>query len=275
MFNPFFTCTKTRTAKKKGHFFEMRRSALKTDSSFGKATPLLEKIKKKTSIELLDPINKGHCLVTQNFIGQALQGGGPNYTTSLLAEASELATSEAKILHPTILAQAIRRYISVFVASCKQHKKGGTWIKKSKKNAPLIRALTLKKGLAIVTLKNPSMVNDYGFLAKIFSVFETHKISVDTITTSEISVAMTVDLKPLKQQELVSDLQKLRTVEIEKGQKQIKARPFCLNAINHHFCFLMKSHQVPEAISKLHEVFNRNPLNHQQDNLYEPTQKNR
>jgi aspartate kinase len=130
-----------------------------------------------------------------------------------------------------------------------------------------------------LTFKNPSTVNNYGFLAKIFSVFDTHKISID-------SVVMTVDFKTLEQQELVSDLQKLGTVKIEKdlslmslvgnkihhapglrpkvlnalqsnkeAQKQINVRPFILGASKHLYCFFMKTDRIPEAISKLHEVF--------------------
>ena len=130
------------------------------------------------------------------------------------------------------------------------------------------------------------MVNAYGFLAQIFSVFETHQISIDTITTSEISVAMTVDLKTLENKKLLTDLKKLGTVEVEKnlslislvgnninhtpglgqgvfnalqenniGQEKINVRLFCLGASKNHFCFLVQENFSKEVIKKLHKAF--------------------
>ncbi len=201
-------------------------------------------------------------------------------------EASELATFGAKILHPTTLAPAIRENIPVFVGSSQEPEKGGTWIKKQTENSPLIRAITVKKDQAILTLRNPVMVNAYGFLAQIFSVFETHRISIDTITTSEISVAMTVDLITLENKKLFTDLQKLGSVEVEKnlslislvgnninhtpglGQgvfnalqgdsfcpEKINVRLFCLGASKNHFCFLVQESYSKKAIEKLHNAF--------------------
>ena len=55
--------------------------------------------------------------------------------------------------------------------------------------------MTIKEGQCLITLSNPDMLEAHGFLADIFSVFEKHDVSVDAITTSEISVAMTIDMK--------------------------------------------------------------------------------
>jgi aspartate kinase len=261
-------------SKKKVQLVDVR-NVLKTDSSFRKAIPLLEEIKKKAPLKFFGLINKGHCFIGQGFIGQTLQ----RETATQGREVSELTTFGATIRHPPTLAPAIRRNVPVFIKSSQNPEKGGICIKKSTKNGPLIRNLTLKKRWPILTFKNPSTVNNYGFLAKIFSVFETHKIRID-------SVVMTVDFKTLEQQELVSDLQKLGTVKIEKdlslvslvgnkihhapglrpkvlnalqsnkeAQKQINVRPFILGASKHHFSFFMKTDRIPEAISKLHEVF--------------------
>jgi aspartate kinase len=106
-------------------------------------------------------------------------------------EAAELAVFGAKILHPTTLAPVQRMDIPVFVGSSYEPEAKGTWIKSACSEQPLVRALAVKTDQTLLTVTTPKMLDTYGFLTKIFSVFEKHKVSVDAITTSEISVAMT------------------------------------------------------------------------------------
>jgi len=201
-------------------------------------------------------------------------------------EAAELAVFGAKILHPTTLAPASRAGVSVFVGSSYQPDAPGTWIKKESANQPLVRAMAIKKDQALLTISTPKMANTFGFLARIFSVFDQHKISVDAITTSEISVAMTIEKVDLDRKEFFKDLGDLGEVKIEEGlslvslignninhtpglamkifnglngapqdaDKLINVRMICLGASRHNFCIAVDENDAPLAIQRLHKA---------------------
>lgn len=194
-------------------------------------------------------------------------------------EASELATFGAKVLHPATLAPAIRQNIPVFVGSSFEAAKPGTWIRKTAESAPLLRALALRKKQVLVTLSTPDMLNAYGFLFKIFKVFNDHRVSVDAITTSEISVALTLDGQAAVSPELLKDLKEFAEVNIEEdlslislignninqtaglaqkifeSLREINVRMICQGASIHNFCFLVRDPEGPEAIRRLHAEF--------------------
>lgn len=137
------------------------------------------------------------------------------------SEASEMANFGAKILHPSTLVPALRHDIPVFVGSSKEPEKGGTWIRHQVESSPLFRALALRCNQTMVTLRSANMFHAYGFLAKVFEILAKHKISVDLITTSEISVSLTLDQTdtsggaPQLPQAAREELEELCKVEVE------------------------------------------------------------
>ncbi|MEF1214583.1 aspartate kinase, partial [Vibrio alginolyticus] len=137
------------------------------------------------------------------------------------SEASEMANFGAKILHPSTLVPALRHDIPVFVGSSKEPEKGGTWIRHQVESSPLFRALALRCNQTMVTLRSANMFHAYGFLAKVFEILAKHKISVDLITTSEISVSLTLDQTdtsggaPQLPQAVREELEELCKVEVE------------------------------------------------------------
>ncbi|MDG6882685.1 Lysine-sensitive aspartokinase 3 [Phocoenobacter uteri] len=137
-------------------------------------------------------------------------------------EAAEMATFGAKVLHPATLLPAVRSNIPVFVGSSKAPEQGGTWVTKDPQPRPTFRAIALRRNQTLVTLSSLGMFHAKGFLANIFNVLEKHKISVDVITTSEISVALTLDKKgSTSQSEILSksvidELSQYCRVQIEK-----------------------------------------------------------
>lgn len=191
-------------------------------------------------------------------------------------EAAEMAVFGAKVLHPTTVLPAMRKDIPVFVGSSFEPEKAGTWIRREVSEAPVFRAVALKKDQALVTLSTPKMLNVHGFLAHVFTVFEKHHVSVDAITTSEISIAMTVDRPTLSHEELFKDLRELGEVSIEEGFSlvslignsmnhtpglavrifgsiaDINVRMICLGASKHNFCVLVHESQGPEVVTRLH-----------------------
>ncbi|MBI2521660.1 MAG: lysine-sensitive aspartokinase 3 [Bdellovibrio sp.] len=197
-------------------------------------------------------------------------------------EAAELAVFGAKVLHPTTLAPAMRARIPVFVGSSYEPKAKGTWIRWQTQDAPLVRAMALRKNQGLITLSTPKMLNQYGFLYEIFKIFNQHQVSVDAITTSEISVAMTVDASVLINKNLARDLSELCEVKIEQDLTlismignninhtaglalsifgalgNINVRMICQGASIHNFCFLVQGNQGEEALRRLHKAFLEN-----------------
>ncbi|MGB0454777.1 MAG: lysine-sensitive aspartokinase 3 [Bacteriovoracaceae bacterium] len=194
-------------------------------------------------------------------------------------EAAEMATFGAKILHPATLAPAMRSEIPVFVGSSQDLKAGGTTIVKTDEDSPSVRAVTVRHNQAILTLSNPRMLNAYGFLKAIFEIFDKYEVSVDAITTSEISVAMTVDKSIEEQTEFLDELRSLGKVHIETGLSlvalignripetsgtgykifesllDINVRMICQGASHHNFCFLVESKNAELAVLRLHKAF--------------------
>ncbi|MCT8741828.1 lysine-sensitive aspartokinase 3 [Glaesserella parasuis] len=108
-------------------------------------------------------------------------------------EAAEMATFGAKVLHPATLLPAVRSNIPVYVGSSKALEQGGTWVTRDPQPRPTFRALALRRNQILLTLSSLSMLHAQGFLANVFAILAKHKISVDVITTSEVSIALTLD----------------------------------------------------------------------------------
>ncbi|WP_171752450.1 lysine-sensitive aspartokinase 3 [Vibrio sp. 99-8-1] len=199
------------------------------------------------------------------------------------SEASEMANFGAKILHPSTLLPALRHQIPVFVGSSKAPEKGGTWIKEQVSSAPLFRAVALRCNQTMVTLHSPNMFHAYGFLAEVFKILAKYKISVDLITTSEVSVSLTLDQtntsggSPELPHQAQQELEQLCSVEVEqdlclvalignnmsecKGYakkvfgtlEDINLRMICYGASQHNLCFLVRSADSRRSIQLLHK----------------------
>ncbi|ASG64348.1 lysine-sensitive aspartokinase 3 [Kluyvera genomosp. 3] len=198
-------------------------------------------------------------------------------------EAAELATFGAKVLHPATLLPAVRSDIPVFVGSSKDPKAGGTLVCNETANPPLFRALALRRKQTLLTLHSLNMLHSRGFLAEVFGILARHNISVDLITTSEVSVALTLDTTgststgdTLLTQSLLMELSALCRVEVEEnlalialiGNDLSKAcgvgkevfgvlepfniRMICYGASSHNLCFLVPGTEAEQVVQKLH-----------------------
>ncbi|WP_265468535.1 lysine-sensitive aspartokinase 3 [Enterobacter hormaechei] len=199
-------------------------------------------------------------------------------------EAAEMATFGAKVLHPATLLPAVRSDIPVFVGSSKDPKSGGTLVCKKTENPPLFRALALRRKQTLVTLHSHNMLHSRGFLAEVFGILARHNISVDLITTSEVSIALTLDTTgststgdTLLTQSLLIELSELCRVEVEEdlalvaiiGNKLSRAcgvgkevfgvldpfniRMICYGASSYNLCFLVPADQAEQVVQKLHQ----------------------
>lgn len=108
-------------------------------------------------------------------------------------EAAEMASFGAKVLHPATLLPAVRGNIPVFVGSSKEPTAGGTLVCKTAGELPRFRALALRYHQTLLTLHSFNTLHSRNFLDEVFTIFKKNNIFVDLITTSEVSMAITMD----------------------------------------------------------------------------------
>jgi aspartate kinase len=131
-------------------------------------------------------------------------------------EASELAYFGAKILHPSTIVPAQKYNVPVRLKNTMDEHAPGTIIT-SKETIGSFKAIAAKDGITAIKIKSSRMLMAYGFLRRVFEVFENHKTSIDMITTSEVAVSLTID----NNQHLSSienELRKFGTIEVDKDQ---------------------------------------------------------
>ena len=131
-------------------------------------------------------------------------------------EAAELAYFGAKILHPTCIWPAQQENVPVKLLNTMQPDAAGTVIRQEAGSTG-VKAVAAKDGITAIKIKSSRMLLAYGFLRKIFEVFEKYKTSIDMITTSEVAVSVTIDSDRFLK-EIVQELQPFGTVEVEAGQ---------------------------------------------------------
>lgn len=205
--------------------------------------------------------------------------------TISFSEAAELATFGAKVLHPATLLPAIRAKIDVFVGSSQSPESGGTKLT-NQISSPGIRAIALRENQTLVTLTSPNMLLASGFLARVFAILAKYELSVDLITTSEISVALTLDNvngsdenENILPQACIIELEDFCGVAIEKQLSLVavignhtaqhdsqsttghlfsslsrhKIRMICHGASKHNICFLVKQSDGKEIVASIHD----------------------
>jgi len=131
-------------------------------------------------------------------------------------EAAELAYFGAKILHPASIWPAQQYNIPVKLLNTMEPDAAGTTIT-AKEQGSGVKALAAKDGITAIKIKSSRMLLAYGFLRKVFEVFEKYKTSIDMITTSEVAVSVTIDdLSHLA--EIIKELEIYGTVEVDSNQ---------------------------------------------------------
>jgi aspartate kinase len=110
------------------------------------------------------------------------------------AEAAELAYFGAKVLHPSTILPAVRRNIPVRIVNSSRPTGAGTLITAGGATARTgLTGLASKRDITVVDITSTRMLMAYGFLRRVFEVFERFRTAVDMVTTSEVSVSVTVD----------------------------------------------------------------------------------
>lgn len=131
-------------------------------------------------------------------------------------EASELAYFGAKILHPSTIVPAQKYNVPVRLKNTLDEKAPGTIIT-SKGTEGSFKAIAAKDGITAINIRSSRMLMAYGFLRRVFEVFENHKTSIDMITTSEVAVSLTID-NNAQLPSIETELKKFGTIGVDKDQ---------------------------------------------------------
>lgn len=130
-------------------------------------------------------------------------------------EAAELAYFGAKILHPTCILPAKLSNIPVRLLNTLEPDAPGTLIYNQSEPGK-IKAVAAKDGITAIKIKSGRMLLAYGFLRKVFEIFESYQTAIDMVTTSEVGVSVTIDnTKHLT--EILDDLKKFGTVTVDEN----------------------------------------------------------
>jgi aspartate kinase len=131
-------------------------------------------------------------------------------------EAAELAYFGAKILHPSSVNPARERNIPVRLKNTMDPEDVGTLISSSSELQDY-KAVAAKDGISVLRIRSDRMLMAYGFLRKVFEIFEAYRTPIDMITTSEVAVSITID-NPEFIKQIAKDLKELGSVEVEENQ---------------------------------------------------------
>ncbi|WP_299452061.1 aspartate kinase [uncultured Microscilla sp.] len=132
-------------------------------------------------------------------------------------EAAELAYFGAKILHPATIHPAKKYNIPVRLKNTMQPEAEGTIIRNIPDEEEQVKAVAAKDGIVAIKIKSSRMLLAYGFLRKIFEVFEQYKTPIDMITTSEVAVSITIDDDTFLH-EITEEIKKIATIEVDENQ---------------------------------------------------------
>jgi len=130
-------------------------------------------------------------------------------------EAAELAYFGAKILHPACIWPAQQEKVPVRLLNTMQPEAAGTVIRQDAGSVG-VKAIAAKDGIYAINIKSSRMLLAYGFLRKIFEVFEKYRTPIDMITTSEVAVSVTIDHNTFLKQ-IVKELEPFGTIGVEEN----------------------------------------------------------
>lgn len=135
-------------------------------------------------------------------------------------EAAELAYFGAKVLHPSSVRPAKDKGIPVRLRNSFDPTASGTLVHGEEEDKVAIRAIAAKDGITALRIRSGRMLMAYGFLKRVFEVFELHRTPIDMITTSEVAVSLTID-DDSALEAIVEELGEFGTVEVDPDQSII------------------------------------------------------
>ncbi|MBK6748924.1 MAG: lysine-sensitive aspartokinase 3 [Acidobacteria bacterium] len=194
-------------------------------------------------------------------------------------EAAELAYFGAKVLHPKTIKPAVDNSIPVRVCNTFEPDEIGTMVRADSAEAPnKIKSIAHKKNITILRISSARMLGSYGFMSAVFQVFERFRTVIDVISTSEVSIALTLD-NTAELDKIVTELERLGDVEVDPGYavicvvgeglrastglaskvfstiKDVNVALISHGASSVNLTFVIKEDEVADVIKKLHMQF--------------------
>lgn len=190
-------------------------------------------------------------------------------------EAAELAYFGAKILHPQSVFPAQRYNVPVRVLNTMSPDKPGTLISKEGQIKDGVKAIAAKDDIMAIRIHSSRMLLAYGFLRRVFEVFERYKTPIDMITTSEVAISLTIDNTKFID-EITKELTDFGTVEVDTDQtiicvvgdfsleqhgyaarvldavKHLSIRMISYGGSNYNISLLLDTKDKVEALKSLH-----------------------
>lgn len=189
-------------------------------------------------------------------------------------EAAELAYFGAKILHPQSVFPAQKYKVPVRLLNTMEPQAAGTLITNESERGK-IKSIAAKDGITAIKIQSSRMLLAYGFLRRVFEVFERYKTPIDMITTSEVAVSVTID-DTSNLEEIIKELNSFGTVEVDHDQtivcvvgdfsadkhgfaarvleavKHIPLRMISYGGSNYNISLLLNNKNKVEALRSLH-----------------------
>ena len=194
-------------------------------------------------------------------------------------EAAELAYFGAKILHPTCIQPAKYAGIPVKLLNTMEPEAPGTVISNATESNK-IKAVAAKDNITSINIISSRMLLAYGFLRKVFEIFETYKTSIDMVCTSEVGVSVSID-NTTHLKSIVNELKRFGTVTVNEDMciicvvgdlkwqnvgfesiatealKEIPIRMISYGGSNHNISFLISAKDKQRALQALSDkIFN-------------------
>jgi aspartate kinase len=194
-------------------------------------------------------------------------------------EAAELAYFGAKILHPTCVQPAKYAGIPVKLLNTMDPSAPGTVINNETEHGK-IKAVAAKDNITAIKITSSRMLLAYGFLRKVFEIFESYRTSIDMITTSEVGVSVSID-NTTNLDAIINELKKFGHVQVDKDMciicvvgdldaqnigfqskatealKEIPIRMISYGGSNHNISFLISAEDKKKALQSLSDhLFN-------------------
>ncbi|MFA6675981.1 MAG: aspartate kinase [Bacteroidales bacterium] len=135
-------------------------------------------------------------------------------------EAAEMAQLGAKVLHPLTIQPALMKNIPVRVMNSLKPDLEGTLILPGENIKAGVKSISCKENIVVVNIFTPKMINTFGFLNKIFEIFNSKGVSVDLISTSEANVSVTIDSGE-NWTSVIDELSQFAVVNVEKDKAQV------------------------------------------------------
>ncbi len=108
-------------------------------------------------------------------------------------EAEEISRAGAEIVHPRAIGPLRNAGIPLEIHSILDPTSQHTTVSVEPSRGAQVKAIAIRRGVSLLSIANPRMWHEVGFLARVFNVIARHDLSVNLVATSETNVTASID----------------------------------------------------------------------------------